>query len=117
MAGTRTAKSSKLKRLKNLKSSSPYSSTTSVVASKLRSRLNNRSGGDDSIGNLNEQIIGLEMVCVINNELDVADLDVSDSRARTRTTTLTADSVSMDFYQVYISIYVSYLNKLISKII
>lgn len=101
VAGTKTStKSSKLKRIKNLKSSSPYSSTTSMMMNRLRSKL----GRDDAIGSLNEQIIGLEMVCLINNELEVGDLDVSDSRARTRTTTLTADNVSIDYYQVNISI-------------
>lgn len=62
--------------------------------------LSREDGSCVSIGNLNEQIIGLEMVCQINNELEIGEMDASESRARTRTTTLTADNVSID-YQVF----------------
>jgi hypothetical protein len=96
-----SSKSSKLKKIKNLKSSSPYSSTTSVL-NKLRTKVMQTFDGDGSsvTGNLNEQIIGLEMVCLINTEVDMADLDTSESSVRTRTTTLTTENISLDYLQV-----------------
>lgn len=113
VATSRTSKSSKLRRLKNLKSSSPYSSATSVL-NRMRTKLSRDDfGGVTGTSSLNEKIIGLEMVCVINNEqIDFADLDMSESRTRTRTTTLTADNISLDYFQVYLCFRISLLVEL-----